>query len=81
MNQRELTVLEGDSEIYILPGYRFRICNGLITNFHLPGSSLLLLVAACIGPDWKRVYQEALANDYRFLSYGDCSLLYPIYQK
>jgi len=80
MDERKLTVLEGNSEVFIVPGYQFRICTGLVTNFHLPRSSLLLLVAACIGNDWKMVYQEALDHDYRFLSYGDSSLLYPIYR-
>lgn len=67
--------IEGETSLYILPGYTFRICNALITNFHQPGSTLLLLVAALLGDDWKRVYAEALANEYRFLSYGDSSLL------
>lgn len=74
-NQKELIV--GDTEIFIFPGYAFRVCKGLITNYHLPGSTLILLVAAFIGEDWRKVYQEALANDYRFLSYGDSSLLLP----
>jgi S-adenosylmethionine:tRNA ribosyltransferase-isomerase len=51
--------------------------NGLITNFHMPKSSLLLLVSAFVGEDWWSIYQEALSNDYRFLSYGDGSLLLP----
>ncbi len=80
MDDNNLTVLTGDSEIFILPGYEFKICNGMITNFHLPGSTLLLLVAAYVGEDWTRIYQEALENDYRFLSYGDSSLLLPIGQ-
>lgn len=65
----------GETEIFIFPGYRFRMCDGLVTNFHLPGSTLILLVAAFIGDDWRKVYREALSNDYRFLSYGDGSLL------
>lgn len=69
--------LIGHTEIFIFPGYDFKICRGLITNFHLPGSTLILLVAALIGSDWKEVYNEALTNDYRFLSYGDSSLLVP----
>jgi len=68
--------LIGHTEIFIFPGYTFRICDGLITNFHLPGSTLILLVAALIGEDWRKVYNAALANDYRFLSYGDSSLLW-----
>ncbi len=63
--------------IYITPGYRFKLCKGIITNFHQPGSTLILLIAALLGDDWKRVYSEALAHDYRFLSYGDSSLLLP----
>ena len=70
-------VLTGETSIYITPGYRFRICNGLVTNFHQPASTLILLVASLIGEEWRRVYEEALARDYRFLSYGDSSLLLP----
>ncbi len=77
MQSNNLTQLVGQTSIYIFPGYRFRVCEGLITNFHQPGSTLLLLVAAFIGPVWKTVYQDALDNDYRFLSYGDSSLLLP----
>jgi S-adenosylmethionine:tRNA ribosyltransferase-isomerase len=67
----------GNTSIFIRPGYQFKICNGLITNFHLPASTLILLVAALIGEDWRKVYESALANNYRFLSYGDSSLLIP----
>ncbi|GAB3313228.1 S-adenosylmethionine:tRNA ribosyltransferase-isomerase [Larkinella ripae] len=67
----------GHTGIYCLPGYRFRITDGLITNFHQPGSTLILLVAALVGSDWRTIYQEALQNGYRFLSYGDSSLLLP----
>lgn len=63
--------------IYITPGYQFRLSKGIITNFHQPGSTLILLIAALIGDDWKRVYKEALQDEYRFLSYGDSSLLLP----
>jgi len=77
MEDRGMEQLQGKTSIYILPGYRFRVCEGLITNFHQPGSTLLLLIAAFIGEDWKKVYGEALENDYRFLSYGDSSLLLP----
>ena len=69
--------LFGETEMMIFPGYQFKICEGLVTNYHLPGSTLMLLVAAFIGEDWRKVYQEALENDYRFLSYGDSSLLLP----
>lgn len=69
-------MLTGQTQIIIAPGYRYRVIDGLITNFHQPNSTLLLLVAALIGPDWKKVYQYALENDFRFLSYGDGSLLW-----
>jgi S-adenosylmethionine:tRNA ribosyltransferase-isomerase len=69
--------LIGETSIFIKPGYKFRICKGLITNFHQPGSTLILLVAAFIGDNWRKVYEEALAKNYRFLSYGDSSLLLP----
>jgi S-adenosylmethionine:tRNA ribosyltransferase-isomerase len=77
MTSLNVYTLIGHTEIFIFPGYRFRICNGLITNFHLPGSTLILLVAALIGDNWREVYKQALENDYRFLSYGDSSLLLP----
>jgi S-adenosylmethionine:tRNA ribosyltransferase-isomerase len=64
------------TQIIIAPGYRFRIINALITNFHQPQSTLLLLVAAITGEDWKKIYNYALQNDFRFLSYGDGSLLW-----
>lgn len=76
MHKKGITSLQGTTSIYITPGYQFRICKGLITNFHQPGSTLMLLIAAFIGEHWKTVYQEALANNYRFLSYGDSSLLF-----
>lgn len=77
MDENQTDTLVGETSIYIRPGYSFRICKGLITNFHQPASTLILLVAAFVGEDWKRIYQEALKNDYRFLSYGDSSLLLP----
>lgn len=77
MDQLELQQITGSTEIFIFPGYQFRVCDGLITNFHQPGSTLMLLVAALTGNDWKDIYQSALDNDYRFLSYGDSSLIMP----
>ena len=68
--------LIGATEIFIFPGYTFKIVKGLITNFHQPGSTLILLIASILGDDWKKVYSEALENGYRFLSYGDSSLLW-----
>ena len=62
--------------ILIAPGYTFQLAGGLVTNFHQPHSTLLLLIAALVGEDWKRIYEHALEHDYRFLSYGDSSLLY-----
>ena len=77
MDAHQLSVLGGQTEVFLYPGYDFRMCQGLITNYHMPNSTLILLVAAFIGEDWRKVYQEALDNDYRFLSYGDSSLLIP----
>jgi S-adenosylmethionine:tRNA ribosyltransferase-isomerase len=68
--------LVGRTQLLIAPGYAFRYADGLITNFHQPGSTLLLLVAAFLGPQWQEIYAHALAQDYRFLSYGDGSLLW-----
>ena len=64
------------TQLMIKPGYRIRTVGGLVTNFHQPGSTLLLLVSAFIGERWREVYQHALKNGYRFLSYGDSSLIY-----
>lgn len=75
MEQHQYKEIWGSTEIFIYPGYKFRLCNALFTNFHQPGSTLILLIAAFIGEDWKNIYESALNNDYRFLSYGDSSLL------
>jgi S-adenosylmethionine:tRNA ribosyltransferase-isomerase len=75
MEEKGLQELIGETEIFILPGYDFKVSDALITNFHMPETTLMLLVAAFVGEDWRRIYQEALDNDYRFLSYGDSSLL------
>jgi S-adenosylmethionine:tRNA ribosyltransferase-isomerase len=64
------------TQVLIVPSYELRIANALITNFHQPSSTLLLLVAAVVGDDWKMIYEYALGNDFRFLSYGDGSLLF-----
>lgn len=76
MEKKNLKRLITKTQIIIAPGYKAKIVNGLITNFHQPGSTLLLLVAALIGDDWKKVYEYALQNDFRFLSYGDGCLLW-----
>lgn len=76
-SERRGGLISGTTSIFILPGFRFRVCSGLITNFHQPGSTLIGLVAAFVGPDWRNIYQHALVNHYRFLSFGDSSLLLP----
>ena len=77
LEQERLDKLKTATQIMIMPGYRYRIVRGIITNFHQPQSTLLLLVSAFIGEDWRKVYDFALNNDFRFLSYGDSSLLLP----
>lgn len=72
-----LTVLNASTQIIIAPSYKYRIVERLITNFHQPQSTLLLLVSALVGDDWHRIYDYALSNDFRFLSYGDSSMLIP----
>jgi S-adenosylmethionine:tRNA ribosyltransferase-isomerase len=76
MKKNNLTRLIGKTQILITPGYEFRIIKGLITNFHQPQSTLLLLVAALVGEKWKTIYDHALEHDFRFLSYGDGCLLW-----
>lgn len=75
LDSRGLKTLVASTRIIIAPGYRFRIVDGMVTNFHQPQSTLLLLVSAFTGGDWRRMYDHALAGDYRFLSYGDAQLL------
>ena len=76
MDECELDELSASTGILIAPGYEFKMVSGLITNFHQPGSTLILLVAAFIGENWRNIYHHALSNNYRFLSYGDSSLLW-----
>ena len=78
MDRMQVDSLTGHTSIYIIPGYQFRIVQGLMTNFHQPGSTLLVLISAFVGEAWQQIYQEALDSDYRFLSYGDTSLLLPV---
>ncbi len=78
MDKNNMDRLVTKTQILIAPCYPFKIVKGLVTNFHQPQSTLLLLVAALIGEDWRKVYGYALQNDFRFLSYGDGSLLYPL---
>lgn len=68
--------LNATTQIIIVPSYEFNIIEGMLTNFHQPQSTLLLLVSALVGEDWRKIYEYALANNYRFLSYGDSSLLF-----
>ena len=76
MDIRKIESYSGKTEIIIVPGYRFKVVDILITNFHQPKSTLLLLVSAFIGDNWKSVYKYALDNNFRFLSYGDSSILF-----
>jgi S-adenosylmethionine:tRNA ribosyltransferase-isomerase len=76
MNKHSFERLVTKTQLIIAPAYEMKIADALITNFHQPGSTLLLLVAAMIGDDWKKVYHYALENDFRFLSYGDGCLLW-----
>ncbi len=75
MDKNNLHTIEGTTSLMIAPGYDFKVTDIMITNFHLPSSTLLLLVSAYLGKDWKRVYDYALKNEFRFLSYGDSSIL------
>jgi S-adenosylmethionine:tRNA ribosyltransferase-isomerase len=71
-NRKEM--LQFSTRLIIVPGYRFQLIEGMFTNFHQPGSTLLLLISAFLGNDWKKVYEYALRNEFRFLSYGDSNL-------
>ena len=77
LDERNEEVLHSSTQIIIAPGYKYHIVRRIITNFHQPQSTLLLLVSAFIGEKWHDVYDYALAHDFRFLSYGDSSLLIP----
>ena len=77
MKSKNIEIIEAETQIMIVPGYKFKIVNKIITNFHQPQSTLLMLIAAFIGENWKNVYEYALKNNFRFLSYGDSSLLIP----
>lgn len=76
MEAREMNELVTTTQLLITPGYDWRIAKGLITNFHQPESTLLLLIASLVGDDWKRIYNYALEHGFRFLSYGDGCLLW-----
>lgn len=75
MDLHDQTTLSGSSQVFIVPGFPFRVVDQLVTNFHQPKSTLIALVAAFVGNPWREIYQAALSEGYRFLSYGDASLL------
>ena len=77
LDRNNLEALHSSTQIIIAPGYEYKIVKMLVTNFHQPQSTLLLLVSAFLKGDWKKVYDYALAHDFRFLSYGDSNLLIP----
>ncbi len=81
LDDRGMDEYSGETQLMIVPGYRFRLLSGLITNFHMPRSTLLLLVAALVGETWKDAYEYALNNNFRFLSYGDSCLFFSRQQK
>lgn len=74
-DNNNISEINGSTSLIIIPGYEFKYVDSMITNFHLPCSTLLLLVSAFVGEDWKQIYEYALKNDFRFLSYGDTSIL------
>jgi S-adenosylmethionine:tRNA ribosyltransferase-isomerase len=71
MQSHQMNQLITSTQLMIVPGYTFKIANGLVTNFHQPKSTLLLIIAAITGDEWKNIYKHAVENEYRFLSYGD----------
>ncbi|WP_299631185.1 tRNA preQ1(34) S-adenosylmethionine ribosyltransferase-isomerase QueA [uncultured Roseobacter sp.] len=74
----QITAWEGDTDIFVYPGFAFQVTDALMTNFHLPKSTLMMLVSALMGPDTvRRIYDHAIRAEYRFFSYGDASLLFP----
>jgi S-adenosylmethionine:tRNA ribosyltransferase-isomerase len=77
MNQHELETLHSSTQIIIAPGYQYQVVKAMVTNFHQPQSTLLLLVSALVHGDWRKIYDYALSHDFRFLSYGDSSLIIP----
>lgn len=76
LEENDLSELKAGTRIIIVPGFRFRVVDVLVTNFHQPQSTLLLLISAFVGGDWKNIYDFALGHDFRFLSYGDSSVLF-----
>ena len=77
LNRNQMEALHTSTQIIIAPGYEYKIVKKIVTNFHQPQSTLLLLVSAFVKGDWKKIYNYALEHDFRFLSYGDSSILIP----
>ena len=77
LNRHGMEALHTSTQIIIAPGYEYKIVKKIVTNFHQPQSTLLLLVSAFVKGNWKKIYDYALSHDFRFLSYGDSSLLIP----
>ena len=77
LDRHSMEALHTSTQIIIAPGYEYKIVKAMVTNFHQPQSTLLLLVSAFVHGDWPKIYNYALAHDFRFLSYGDSSLLIP----
>lgn len=77
LNRHHMETLHTSTQIIIAPGYEYKIVKKMVTNFHQPQSTLLLLVSAFVKGDWRKIYDYALEHDFRFLSYGDSSLLIP----
>ena len=77
LDRNGLEALHSSTQIIIAPGYQYKIVKAMVTNFHQPQSTLLLLVSAFVKGNWRTIYDYALAHDFRFLSYGDSSLLIP----
>ena len=76
LTENKMGKLIAKTQLIITPGYTFRLCNALVTNFHQPKSTLLLIIAAIVGTQWKSIYEHALSHKYRFLSYGDGCLFW-----
>ena len=77
LDRHQMETLHTSTQIIIAPGYDYKIVKAMVTNFHQPQSTLLLLVSAFVDGDWRTIYDYALNHDFRFLSYGDSSLLIP----
>jgi S-adenosylmethionine:tRNA ribosyltransferase-isomerase len=77
LHRHGMEALHTSTQIIIAPGYEYKIVKKIVTNFHQPQSTLLLLVSAFVKGDWKKIYDYALSHDFRFLSYGDSSILIP----